>query len=86
MTAENTLTVDLDDLGVPTDLQGSISDAIIIAKETSAGVGQVEDDKVVISSGNLVFTQGSTGWADNDAFFVMLIFGLTSKIGTLSTV
>lgn len=83
---ENTLTVDLDDLGIPTDLQGNINDAIIIAKETSAGVGKVEDDKVVVSGGNLVFTEGSTGWADNDTFFVMLLFGLDEVTGTLSTV
>ena len=72
VTTQATLTVPMSALGIDNMSPPCIKDAHIVAKTTSAGVGQVEDDTISISGTNIVIAEGSTGFTTGDIFYVLL--------------
>jgi len=72
---DDTLTVSIqgtgaDDLDLPETWEDSLP--LITVKQTSAGLGKVIDETIVITAGDLIITEGASGLLAGDQYFIRL--------------
>ena len=88
VTTQDILTSAMADFGIDEVAAKTLAGVNIVAKTTSAGVGQAIDDKISISGSNIVINEGSTGFVTGDIFYIALRIGnatLPSSTATAST-
>jgi hypothetical protein len=82
----NTLTVALNDYDIPDEVCKAAV-PVIVGKTSSAGVGKVIDEKVVITDDDLVLTEGATGFVADDIYWIKFAIGsVIPCTGAVSTV